>query len=406
MTIDTRAELISALREAAEIEHGLMIQYLFPALTMKKRLDEGLTAPQQRLARAWEGVVLQVAVEEMGHLGTVCNLLASVGARPHLNRPNFPQEIGYYPFPFDLVPFSDEALYRMLVFELPRGFPLPPPPGAPLDEAAVEGAGLAPDPLEYEFVGELYDRIRAGFTTMNPKQVFLGPPAAQVVARWSSKALDIHGVTAADVEVRRAHALAAIADIIADGEGAPTDRDTSHYGRFSRVREEYAESGRFPAARAVVRNPQTRDQPGVGPGTLLTDPIAVRTAELFNAVYAVMLTLLEHVWTPESPERPDQRAVLRSTASRLMSTAIRPIAEVLTELPAFADGGPDRAGPPFELYDEVSLSPFPEARWTMLLDDLATIAAEARDLGATLPRLAAIGETVGFARRTVEQVAR
>jgi hypothetical protein len=49
--IDTREELTVALHEAAELEHGLMIQYLFPALSMKKRLDEGLSAPQQRRAR-------------------------------------------------------------------------------------------------------------------------------------------------------------------------------------------------------------------------------------------------------------------------------------------------------------------------------------------------------------------
>lgn len=402
--IDTRGELIGALREAAEIEHGLMIQYLFPALTLKKHLDEGLTAPQQRLAREWEGVVLRVAVEEMGHLGTVCNLLASVGAAPHLDRPNFPQEIGYYPFPFDLVPFCDESLYRMLVFELPRGEALPPPPGAPLDDGGVAPMGLAPDPLEYEFVGELYDRIREGFATMDPAELFLGPLPAQVTVRWSSSALDIRGVTADDVRVRRGHALAAIDDIVRDGEGAPTGRDASHYGRFRRVREEYADNGRFAAARAVVRNPQTRDQPGAGPGTLLTDPVALRVAELFNAVYVVMLRLLEHVWTL-GPETPAQRTVLRSTASRLMSTAIRPIAEVLTALPAFAEGTPDRAGPPFELYDEVSLSPFPEARWTVLLEDLAAIVAEARDLGSAVPRLAAVAETVGFARRTVARAA-
>jgi hypothetical protein len=36
LLIDTREEMIYALNEAAEIEHGLMIQYLFAALTMKK----------------------------------------------------------------------------------------------------------------------------------------------------------------------------------------------------------------------------------------------------------------------------------------------------------------------------------------------------------------------------------
>ena len=36
MAIDSREELIGALHEAAEIEHGLMIQYLFPALSLRK----------------------------------------------------------------------------------------------------------------------------------------------------------------------------------------------------------------------------------------------------------------------------------------------------------------------------------------------------------------------------------
>jgi hypothetical protein len=37
LLIDTREEMIYALNEAAEIEHGLMIQYLFAALTRRKK---------------------------------------------------------------------------------------------------------------------------------------------------------------------------------------------------------------------------------------------------------------------------------------------------------------------------------------------------------------------------------
>ena len=84
--IDTREELIYALHEAAELEHGLMIQYLFAALTMKKRLDEGISGLQQELVRKWEGQILAVAREEMAHLGTVCNLLSAIGGAPHLVR--------------------------------------------------------------------------------------------------------------------------------------------------------------------------------------------------------------------------------------------------------------------------------------------------------------------------------
>ena len=81
--IDTREEIIGALHQAAEIEHGLMIQYLFPALSLKKRGDEGITPRQLVLTRSWEAVILGVAVEEMGHLGTVCNLLTAVGDGPN-----------------------------------------------------------------------------------------------------------------------------------------------------------------------------------------------------------------------------------------------------------------------------------------------------------------------------------
>lgn len=402
--IDTRVELVAALREAAEIEHGLMIQYLFPALTMKKRLDEGLSGPQQRAARAWQASILRVAVEEMGHLGTVCNLLAAIGAGPHFGRPNFPQQVGYYPFPFDLVPFSDEALYRMLVFELPRGEPLPPGPvfDAPGLASAAERAS-APEPLEYTYVGELYEQIRAGFHAIDPATLFVGPIHAQVDDNWSV-ALDLHSVSEQDVLRRRAEAVAAIDDIVVDGEGAPDQRQTSHYGRFSAVRTEYADSGRFAAARAVVRNPQTRDQPDAGPGTVLTDELGLRTAELFNSTYAVVLALLEQFFT-FGPETSEQREALRRGASRMMSVAIRPIAEVLTELPAFGPDSPERAAPPFELYDEVSISPFPAARWTMLLENLGAVTAEATELGQAVPRLAAVGETIGFVRRSIAAVA-
>src|SRR5690242_1150379 len=102
--IDSREDLIDALSEAAELEHGVMLQYLFAAYSMKKRIEEfassALKAEQQELVRSWEGHITQVALEEMGHLGTVCNLLSAIGGAPRFSRPNFPQPSGYYPFDF------------------------------------------------------------------------------------------------------------------------------------------------------------------------------------------------------------------------------------------------------------------------------------------------------------------
>jgi Ferritin-like len=400
--IDTREELTVALHEAAELEHGLMIQYLFPAFSMKKRLDEGLSAPQQRSARSWAAIIFRVAVEEMAHLGTVCNLLASIGEGPHFDRPNFPQRSGYYPFDFDLVPFSDEALYRMLVFELPQGEPLPPPPRLPesgrLSTESVQDFAAAPDPLTYEYVGELYGKIADGFRRIDEQELFIGPRSAQVDNRWSVE-LDLRQV------VDRGSALAAIEDIVVDGEGSPSGRSNSHYGRFARVRQEYEDSGFFAAARPVVVNPRTRFQRDAPHGgTLLVDERTRRVAELFNGAYGSVLLMLEQFFGSSS-ETPEQRAVLRASTSQMMSVAIRPLAEVLTELPAAGPESSATAGAPFEIYDRESASPFPSARWTILLERLQGVIDGALALGGEIPRVGAVGDTVRFLRRSLAEVA-
>ncbi len=46
MVIDTREELINNLTEAAELEHGLLCQYLFAAFSMKKHPADGITWTQ------------------------------------------------------------------------------------------------------------------------------------------------------------------------------------------------------------------------------------------------------------------------------------------------------------------------------------------------------------------------
>jgi hypothetical protein len=401
MSIDTREELIGALAEASEIEHGLLIQYLFAAVSFKKTLDEGLTPPQQAASREWAGTIFRVAVDEMGHFGTVCNLQSAIGAPPHFMRPNFPKDTGYYPFPFDLVPFSDEALYRMQVFELPRGEALPPSPvidGAPQFFSLAVGP-VAPEPLVYRYVGDLYQQIADAFQTIPEDQLFIGPKSAQATDNWSVS-LDIRVVN------DRGQALAAIADIIEDGEGTPSNRSSSHYGRFSRIREKYSNMGRFSAARSVVRNPCTRQHRDAdGPAMIIVNQDTLRISELFNLYYSVVLHLLLQYFS-YGGETENQRTAVKDALSRLMSVAIRPLAEILTELPYDSPDDPRRAGPGFELYTPVSLAPFPEARWTLLLErfDRAILAGnETSDLH---PRLKAISETVTFIRRTLANVAK
>ena len=59
----------------------------------------------------------------MGHLAIVSNLLTSLGAAPHFDRPNFPQSCVYYPpdYRLELLPFSDVTIERFVHLERPEG---------------------------------------------------------------------------------------------------------------------------------------------------------------------------------------------------------------------------------------------------------------------------------------------
>src|SRR5436305_5754490 len=89
--IEHREALIYMLCEAAELEHGIMCQYLFAAFSLKQSLAEGLTEQQLAAVTRWRKQISRVAAQEMLHLALVHNLLSAIGAAPHLARPNLPQ---------------------------------------------------------------------------------------------------------------------------------------------------------------------------------------------------------------------------------------------------------------------------------------------------------------------------
>jgi hypothetical protein len=386
--IDTREELIDALTEAAELEHGLLLQYLFAAYSLKKRTDEGLRPHEQELARTWQAVVSDVARQEMAHLGSVCNLLSAIGGAPQFRRPNFPQpHKAYYPFDFHLQRFTDEALYRFICFELPEG---EPPPDPPRHARLALVAEVVPDPLDFEYIGQLYGQIRHGFATLPESELFIGPRFAQDTDDWSNR-FQLHLVT------DRASAELAIDAIVLEGEGAKNRREGSHYDRFLRARCELAAEAGFDPSRPVVLDPRTRPhRDAQAGGTLITHPRTVAVAEVTNSVYLTMLILLLQYYG-FGGESPAQRAAIRATLRHLMSGILRPLAEMLTELPATDDAAQGTAGPPFELYADVSLAPQMANRWTVLLERLDVIAARLGELAEDGPsRLALLASNAAW----------
>jgi ferritin-like protein len=404
--IDTREELIDALTEAAELEHGLLLQYLFAAYSMKKRLDEGLSPDAQEQVRTWEGIITGVAREEMAHLGSVCNLLSAIGGAPRFGRPNFPQPGGsYYPFDFRLMRLRDETLYRFVCFELPQGEPPPPPPrqqGADAELLAIASPppAVVPDPLVFRYIGELYGQIRHAFATIPEGELFVGPRFAQDTDGWSNR-FKLRLVT------DRASAQEAIDEIVEEGEGSPENREGSHYDRFVDIRAALAAQPGLLPSRPVVDDPRTRphrDAPTGG--TLIEREETVAVAEVANAVYITMLLLLLQYYG-FGGESVQQRDAIRSALRHLMSAVFRPLAEELTAMPIASDADRGTAGPPFELYSDVRLAPRLDNRFTILFERLDAIAARTTQLASEydLQRLAFLGENVSWIRLNLAAVA-
>ena len=97
LKVENREELVYLLGEACEIEHGLMCEYLYAQFSLKRGVEEGLTAEQLARVQLWEATLIDVIKQEMLHLALATNVLTAVGAAPHFERPNFPVMSRWYP---------------------------------------------------------------------------------------------------------------------------------------------------------------------------------------------------------------------------------------------------------------------------------------------------------------------
>src|ERR687893_2190302 len=69
--IEHREALIYMLCQAAELEHGIMCQYLFAAFSLKQHADEGLEPEEFEAVTRWRRTIAHIATEEMLHLALV-----------------------------------------------------------------------------------------------------------------------------------------------------------------------------------------------------------------------------------------------------------------------------------------------------------------------------------------------
>ena len=407
--IEHREALIYMLCEAAELEHGIMCQYLFAAFSLKQSADEGLTEAEVAAVTRWRQQVSHVATQEMLHLALVHNLLSAIGAAPHLSRPNLPHPANHYPagVQLTLLPFGEEALQHFMFLERPEGMDLADAEGLAAAEraaAVVNQRDIVPQGQDFKTVGHLYRSIEHGFDRLAEKYgerwLFTGPPRAQASQadfRWP-------GLVAV-TDLATAHR--AVDTILEQGEGPRGDWRDAHFGQFVAILDEYqqmrAANPAFDPVRPVIpANVRPCERPVEVP--LITDPLTARVTDLFNVAYEILLQAFERYFA-HTEETDAQLGVLATVTIDLMFRAIKPLGDLITRLPAGPEYAGRTAGPSFELfYESDYLMPHREAAWALLaerVDEAAWLCEELQagrgaHLGAELaPVAAALTEIAG-----------
>jgi CDGSH-type Zn-finger protein/truncated hemoglobin YjbI len=378
--IEHREALIYMLCEAAELEHGIMCQYLFAAFSMKQRTDEGLSPDELDKVTRWRGQIIHVATQEMLHLALVQNLLSAIGAAPHMSRPNLPHPAGHYPagVHLALLPFGQKALRHFMFLERPEGMDLDDTLGLEAYEQAIPHVSeqdIVPTGQDFATVGHLYRSIEHGFGHLTAKYgerwLFVGPPRAQATQQHFSWP-ELVAVT--DL----ASAKRAIETIVEQGEGPRGHWQNAHFGQFVKILDEYqqlnAANPAFDPVRPVLAA-NVRPAPPPAQVPLVTDVQTARIADLFNVGYEIMLQIFERFFA-HTGQTDVQRKVLADTAVAIMFQVIDPLASLITALPAGPEYPGRTAGPSFELfYESDYLIPHREAAWAMLAERLVQAAA-------------------------------
>jgi Ferritin-like len=406
IVIENRKTLTYLLCEAAELEHGLMCEYLYAAFSLKTAADDTLPAEHVEAVERWRSVVLGVAAQEMLHWALVNNLLTAVGSAPYVARPHMPHQAKGYPagVQLALVPFGERALRHFLFLERPEGMELrdadgfdPAGPALPI----MAANDIVPWGQEFHTVGHLYRSIQGGIANLaeriGEEQLFIGPVDAQAGPEsfgWPQL------VPITDV----ATASRAIEDIVEQGEGARGDWSAAHYGRFLTVLEELlaikaADPTFEPAHPAVAAGVRPVD--GVEPHVVITDPVTAAVSDLFNVNYDLILQILVRYLANVGEDR-EQLGILTRTAVTLMFAAIKPLGVLLARLPVGPQHPGATAGANFQLFYQRSfLLPHRRATWIRFTERLDEAAAFADGIDADAPVRAVLDDVA----KTLHQLA-
>jgi Ferritin-like len=392
------------LKVAAEIEHGLLVQYLYAMYSI---------SPPPIVPPNWSTMIKGIALQEMDHLATVQNMLLALkisGFEPYFDRANFPIPKGheaYYPYPFRLEPFTADSLSKYVSVESPLPMFIEDLALRTELETVIKRAEAVTGLKTFGHVGNLYAYL---YWLFLPDDDYTGPwpnfPAdwfrrhrpkfhvqatdfVDEVARLEQLQFYFREVSANDgnaanypkndtgshrwvFAVKTADdALRAIAQIAIQGEGTETATD-SHFLEFLAVYRQLktiTPAGGASIHRTAATDPHLRPDPDV-PAGLIVNQVTRLWAELCNTRY---LMLLQELPLAISVNRlndggmanPERSTLIGVAVQTEMKSAIAHFSAKLMTLPLDTD--PTKfAGPPFEL----PLGPLPAdaaGRWIELV---------------------------------------
>ena len=377
----------------AELEHSLMLQYLYAAYSLG-----GPDVPQehQDTVRCWQEVILGIAKEEMGHFVSVQNVLKLIGAPLHFDRQDFPTDVPFYPFPFKLEPLTKESLAKYVYAESPVGWIDTPIVGNPAAEKARQEIAkiIGELPLVGPPISVLFETVLnlVEDTKALPDDVFQSDtyPFQAKFNEWgrgyrggsrgNSYGDGVHMPGTPDVLVEplssRDDAFNALTAISEQGEDAKPDAmPPSHFERFLAVYIQLSAAD-YPFARNLAINPyiasgfsqldckETKRNENTFRDKV-TDPLAVLWSHLLNIRYRMLLMFINHSFVlddgfNQSGAFAPRGTIINGAFGEMYN--LRSISHVLVTLP-IAEGSDIFAGPGFELPYTLDLPNGERNRW-------------------------------------------
>jgi hypothetical protein len=403
-------EAIWLLEVAAEIEHALLVEYLYSAYSIDSN-------PSPALFRK---TLTNIAVQEMGHLITVQNLLLSIGGNVYFERQDESPQSSLDPFPFKLEPFSKAVLAKYILAEMPSIEDLPNAEKAEIEQ--IRNEHQLDIGMQINRVGALYLKLYWLFQSSDepegpwkiPKDIIPIDQRERHIASLDSASARIDfqtddsewlaGVPGLQIDLvdNRANALKAIFRISAQGEGFQGSID-SHFERFRDLYRQYDSAP--PTIRDVPTNPFVSATPDLDPEqerNRISHPIAKILVELADVRYKKMLLHFIQAFSySKTGANNELRADLIKWSLDEMTSGIRVLSRAIQDLPRISSTdtvSPTKAALAFTIPREV----FPtsnDEQWKLLaqlLDRSQELRSELASLPDVEPRLTVLIDTAAL----------